>query len=58
MSGELDANQIPLVREDSVGRTRCYPLLLGQAGKPVVIDVARDAAVIMAVAAELLCWLI
>jgi len=31
-----------------------YPLLLGQAGKPVVIDVLRNAAVLMAVAAELL----
>jgi hypothetical protein len=34
------------------------PLLLGQAGKPVVIDVLRDAAMLMAVPAELLGWLV
>src|SRR6266536_1821831 len=34
-----------------------YPLLLGKAGEPVVIDVLRTAAVLMTVAPELLVWL-
>ncbi len=47
-----------LVGEDALGQAGRYPLLLGQAGKPVLMDVPRNAAVLLAVAAELLCWLI